>query len=499
MNLVRYLKIRTNNIAFLKITGFGILIILGTLITGCKKLVEVDAPITNVNSANIYNNDATAASVLTGIYTNLSRDELVRGGLTGISLYAGVSSDEFEIISQTQSSQNLRAYYLNNLNAQNAGVEFWNAIYSNLYVINAALEGVTNSTTLTPAVKQQILGEAKFMRAFYFFYLVNLYGDVPLVLSTNYKTNALMSRTPKVQVWQQIVTDLKEAQNLLSSEYLDASLLKQTTERVRPTKGAATALLARAYLYTKDWVNAEIQATSILKSSHNTLVQLSDVFKKNNDEAIWQLQPVDKGQNTKEASTFIIIYDTDFDKPKLSKWLLNSFEAGDQRQTQWVNSIVFNDVHYFYNYKYKAINLTGDLDFPVVEYSTILRLGEQYLIRAEARIQQQKIPEGINDLNILRDRATDKVGGAVKLSMLRTSLTQKEALDAVLHERQIELFGEWGHRWLDLKRTEQVDNVMGTVLPEKINNGIWKSYLQLYPIPIYDIQKNPNLLQNQGY
>lgn len=487
-------KIALGNRSF---SRYGILLIFIFLVFGsisCKKLVEVKGPITNISSANVYENDITATSVLNGIYASLSMSPLQSGGLTSMSYLAGLSSDELTFFG---SDPTLVSYFTNTLSYNSGmGDQFWNNIYPDLYVVNAALEGLNRSVTLTPTVKQQLLGEASFMRAMYFFYLVNLYGDVPMVLGTDYKVNSIMSRTPKEDVWKQIIIDLKEAQALLSPRYLDASLLGSTTERVRPTKWAATALLARAYLYVHDWQNAEIQATSILNESSFGLEDLDQVFKKNSKEAIWQLQPVYKGVNTQEANSFIIVYD--YDKVTISQRLYDSFEVGDQRKTKWINQITFDNLAYYYPYKYKILS-TGDPSSPVLEYSTVLRLAEQYLIRAEARVQQNKISDGIDDLNVLRDRASNKASGTIRLPLLSRTMNQSNALNAVSHERQTELFSEWGHRWLDLKRTGKIDQVMNEVVPDKIKGGIWKSYQQLFPVPLSDILRDPKLVQNNGY
>ena len=122
----------------------------------------------------------------------------------------------------------------------------------------------------------------------------------------------------------------------------------------------------------------------------------------------------------------------------------------------------------------------------------VLRLAEQYLIRAEANAHSGDLASAIKDLNIIRQRAG--------LGTLPSSLTQAQVIAAVAQERRIELFAEWGHRWFDLKRTGQVDAVMSEITPQKVGaiTG-WKSYQQLYPIPQSERQLNPNLTQNPGY
>jgi len=457
--------------------------------TSCRKLVEVNPPVTSSTSASVYNSDATAAAVLTGMYAKLSSTSNYSGnhGFTTISLFAGLSADEFTLFDLANS--NYLAYYANRLSISSGGFEYWSPIYSYLFACNSALEGINSSSNLTPGVKQQLLGEAKFLRAFFYFYLINMYGDAPLVMSSDYKINAMLPRTTKAQIYQQIIADLKDARSFLASNYVDGTLLKKTAERTRPNKWAATALLARAYLYTGDWANAEAQATSVIdNSSLYGLATLNNAFLRNSNEAIWQLQPVTPNiSNTQDAYQFIIpatgpssswpVY--------LSDNLLKNFEAGDLRRTNWIDSVVIAGSTYFYPYKYKVIAPSA----PVTEYLMMLRLGEQYLIRSEARVQEGKVDAGAADLNSIRARAG---------LPYTTAATQPTLLSAIQHERQVELFTELGHRWFDLKRTLAIDTVMNVVTPKK-GGSSWNSYQQLYPIYAQDIQKDINLTQNPGY
>jgi starch-binding outer membrane protein, SusD/RagB family len=269
-----------------------------------------------------------------------------------------------------------------------------------------------------------------------------------------------------------------------------------TTERLRPNKYAATALLSRAYLYANDWTNAEIQASAIISNSASyDTTELKDVFLKNSKEAIWQLQPVNIGWNTEDARIFILPSSGPTGNSSVSGYpvfmsnsLLNLFEPGDQRKTNWINAVTIGGgtgiATYYFPYKYKCATLNN----PVTEYTMILRLGEQYLIRGEARAQLNKIPEALADINVVRIRA--------RLPSL-TINDKNSLLNAILRERQVELFTEWGSRWLDLKRTNTIDPVMNGVASTK--GTTWNTNWALYPIPIYDITQNPNLIQNSGY
>lgn len=463
------------------------------LITSCKKNVEVNGPATSTNADNVYASDGTAAAVLTGVYAKMSSTSFPNGGITGLSLYLGLSADELILYSGVTNTSYIQ-YYTNALVADNSTTsytDFWYNLYPYIFIANSAIQGLTNSTTLTPAIKQQLIGEAKFIRAFCYFYLVNLYGDVPLVTGIDYTVNAAVSRTPKVQVWQQIISDLKDAQSLLNTTYLKADAFSTTTERVRPTKWAATALLARSYLYTSDWVNAEGQATSVINNvSLYNLNTLNSVFLKNSTEAIWQLQPVLTGYNAQDARTFIIPatgLSSNGNPVYLNNYLLNSFEIGDQRKANWINSITIGTNTYYYPYKYKV----SAANAPVTEYLMVLRLGEQYLIRAEARAQQGNTTGAAADLNTIRTRS-----GLLNT----TATTQSDLTTAIQREREVELFTEWGHRWLDLKRTGTVDAVMGTPGGAcAAKGGSWSTYRQWYPIVLSELQRDANLVQNAGY
>jgi starch-binding outer membrane protein, SusD/RagB family len=463
----------------------------------CTKLVTVSSPDNALTSENIYTSDATAASVLTGIYATLNANTpLVGPSLNGVSLLCGLSADELTLYGgSTNASTLLVQYYQNLLTSGAAGspsVTIWSQCYSLLYTVNIALERLAVSNSLTPAVKQQLTGEAKFLRAFFYFYLVNLYGDVPLSITSDYTVNAALSRNTQAQIYQQIIADLKDAQNLLGNNYVSSDAMTTTSERLRPNKWVATAMLARTYLYTQQWDNAEAQASLIINNSGLfSLDSLNAVFLKNSTEAIWQWQPVNTGWNTEDARIFIIppsgptvSFPGSGNPVYISQDLLSAFEPGDERRLNWIDSVTVNGSTFYYPFKYKSATLNSS----VTEYLMVFRLAEQYLIRAEARANQNNIGGAQSDLNAIRARA----------ALANTSANDKNSLiAAILHERQIELFTEWGHRWLDLKRTSNVDAVMTNVAPGK--GTTWSTNWQWFPISLYDITQDPNLVQNQGY
>jgi hypothetical protein len=372
--------------------------------------------------------------------------------------------------------------------------------YNYIYQANEIINGLQTTSGCSPVVKQQLTGESYFIRAFWHFYLTNIYGDVPLVLTPDYHTNAILHRTPRLTVLQQVAADLQVADSLLNGNYVDATDTTATTERVRPNQAAALALLSRVYLYLGDYsqnpayyAEADSAASLVIGNSNYSLTPLNGVFLANSTEAIWQIQTP---QPPPPADTYDGFYFILLGAPltlnnqndvTISPQLLGAFEPNDQRPTTWISSITEGTTTYYFPFKYEQNTYQG------LEYTMVLRLGEQYLIRAEARAHDGNITGANQDLDTIRNRA----------GLADTSIGTAPALvAAILHERQVELFTEWGARWFDLCRTGNANAVMGApgnVCPSK--GGIWSSSGDqlLFPIPLSEIQSDPNLTQNQGY
>lgn len=465
--------------------------------TGCKKFVVVDPPLTAIAASTIYSNNTSAAAAMTSIYTNV----MTLGGFfspggnnsTTIGYYEGLAADELKNYSTNQLvSQFYQNALASNTNG-NTNNYFWQGLYQQIYVANAVLEGLANSPGVTAAIKQQLSGEAKFMRAFLYFYAVNLYGDVPLVTTTNYQVNNTVQRTSKAQVYAQIIADLKDAQGLLSSSFVDA-YGNTTPERTRPNKGAATALLSRVYLYTGDWADAATQSSLLINNTGNygLVADLKSVYLANSNEAIWQLQPVMPGYNTFEEPVYVLTSSPGRGQTyvAISPYLLSAFEPGDSRISNWLGMFTSGSTTYYFPYKYK-VYLRNQ---PVTEYEMVFRLAEQYLIRAEAEANGAGggLSAATADMNMIRGRAG--------LPNYTGATDQHSVLAAILHERQVELFTEWGHRWFDLIRTGNINTVMGP--PGNVcqaKNGNWNPDWELLPLPLRETQINQNLTQNPGY
>jgi hypothetical protein len=440
------------------------------ILSSCNEFVDIGAPKTQIVRNKVFENDAGARAAVVGIFSQImSGNSLASGGLNSMTVIGGLLSDDF--LNHSTSPDNIQLY-TSSVTPLNSSVSSnWNDLYLFIYEANSILEGCDASPGLSKAVYDQVTGEAKFIRAFAYFYLVNLFGDVPLITGTDYRVNRLASRTASSEVYKQIEADLLDAQRLLLSDYSMSG-----NEKVEPNKWAASALLSRMYLYQKRWTEAERQSSTIIDSQLFTLLaDLNSVFLKNSGETIWQLRPVLPGFNTNEGPQLIIVGSPRW---SLSAGATDVFEPTDKRATSWVGSFTTGGRTYKFPFKYK-VRLR---DQPLTEYYTVFRLAEQYLIRAEARAMQNDFSGATSDLNMLRARAGT--------SNLVAGVTQADLLADIEKERRAEFIGEWGHRWFDLKRWGTIDAILGPVKAD------WQSKDALFPIPQGDIDTNPNLVQN---
>jgi len=474
------IKIYPGPISHLRRLLFGSLLLTAFLWSACEKLIEVPKAGNLILSKDVFSGNETATSAVMGLYSKMVTLNLSMSN-GGLSVYSGLSADE---LLNPAPSSSYDPFSGNMLLSSNGIISnnIWSTAYRNIYHANAILEGLTASNSLSTATKKQLTGETLTIRAFYLFYLVNLFGDIPLTLTSEFEQNAVMPRTSSAIVYAQIIKDLEEAKNLLTANY-------PSSAKARPNLFVARALLARVYLYGQRWADAEAEASAVISSGlYNMEPDLNKTFLNTSNETIWQL--VRETANTAEAAVFLPSSGTIVPPLVIRDNLLNEFEAGDLRKSRWLSSNIVNGVSYSYPYKYKIrANST------VSESLIVLRLAEQYLIRAEARLAQNNLGGAVSDLNVVRTRARAAATPAITnpLPNLSTILTEAELTEAIYHERQSELFCEWGHRWLDLKRSGRVDQKLTGLKPT------WKPFMALYPIPFSETQTNIFLTQNPGY
>ncbi|MNK26566.1 SusD family protein [compost metagenome] len=489
MNIKRNLK------TYIFLTSLMVIII-----SSCKKLVEIPQPVDSMTTVKVFSTDNQANSAMAGVYSIMIHSKA--GGSSGYTGFATglttllVSMSANDLIF-TSAGAGYYTYNLNRLSKfENSSLELWSSAYTTVYNANAVIEGIeaSKSEKLHDKVREKLTAEAKFVRAFSYFYLVNFFGDVPLVMTTDFNKTVNMTRTPKAEVYSQMIKDLTDAKEGLSEDFSD-----QSQQRSRPNKWAVAALLARVYLYTGDYINAEIQANEVINQSglFGLNEELNDVFLANSKEAIWQLQQNSNGTQgtaTPEGFTLVQSLGLGNNDPKnpfrLSDELVNAFEPLDKRKTNWSwSGIALDGKLTYFPYKYKVgfHNRTSG-DTPTEAYM-VLRLAEQYLIRAEARVRgNAQLALAIKDVNVIRHRAG--------LDDLPETLTGPEILSKIEQEKQVEFFAEWGHRWFDLKRTGRAHDVLSAIPMKQPWLG---DYQLLYPVPISEITTNTKLTQNPGY
>jgi hypothetical protein len=456
-----------NNINRIILLNSVALILVAGAITSCQKLIAIKPPIDQLINTEVFATDNSATAAVSALYVALINPN------TGQypTILPALSADELNNYTSTTSYTN---YASDGILASDAFDEnIWSTYYNVIYQANAALAGCQQSKTLSSTTKEQLIGEAQFIRAFSYFELVNFYGPVPLIISTNVTVTDTAARRSQVEVYQQIVSDLLAAGQMLGVAY-------PTNERVRANRAASQALLARVCLYEQDFTDAETWADSVIDNSQYALAILDSVFLANSTETILSLW-VPQGYTSIDAT---VIPGPGAASPNFAftEDFLQTIEHGDQRKENWMQAIVVDDSMYYYPFKYKQYSINSGNG---MEYLLVLRLAELYLIRAEARARQNNIPGAVADINVIRARAN--------LPQLSDTLSEAACLSAVQQERRIELFTEWGHRWFDLKRTGSITAVLGALKPD------WQPQDSLYPIPLSELIANPKLTQNGGY
>ncbi|WP_423819673.1 RagB/SusD family nutrient uptake outer membrane protein [Salinimicrobium sp. TIG7-5_MAKvit] len=457
---------------------YFMIISLCSLLGACEDYVEVGVPDDRIVKETVFEDDETAIRAIRGIYNELFNASFSGGWRSSVTVLAGLSAD----LLQPVNSENITYGEIqkNEISPNHpSNYELWSSAYNIIYMTNSVLEGLAISKNVSDDLKRRLEGEARFVRAFTYFYLVNIYGEVPLILDTDYRNNSLVSRNGIDELYTQVVKDLDMAIELLDSRY-------ESSDRTSVNIVVAVALRARVALYQENWDLAEILSSEIIErtATYEILQDLDEVFLANSKEAIWQISPIGRGNiltSTGEGQVFI---GTSRSSLQLATGFVEDFEPEDKRLVNWVGHYNSNTRDFYFPFKYKDRSSLND----ITEYSMVFRLAEQYLIRAEARVRKGKMNEAISDINVIRIRA-----GIEPIDMNEQEIDIEEILDLIMKERKKELFAEWGHRWFDLKRTGRTDEV----LAEK--TSFWEPTDVFYPIPEPDRMKNPNLDQNEGY
>jgi hypothetical protein len=346
-------------------------------------------------------------------------------------------------------------------------VATYQGIYKAINSANSVIAYVPAVTDplLTDAEKNKILGEAYFIRALAYFDLGRGWGGVQLQLKPTIQLSDLKGtkRSTLDQTYDQVLADLAKAEQLLPED---------ATTRNRAQQSTARALRARLHLYRKQWADAESDATLVIKNTKYTLVNpyktfftapfLSSesvfelTFTANDKNSFWNLWYPSSagGQFTLKPSDGIVAK-------------LNDPNIGGTR-----NALIAGSGSSVYGVLYNTSATSTDPSY-------VIRIAELYLIRAEARAQQNNLDGALADLDAVRNRA-----GVAN----STATTQADILQAIEDENSVEFAFE-AHRWFDLVRTGRAGAVLGLT-----NKDYW-----LFPIPLSDVLSDPDVTQNPGY
>lgn len=377
----------------------------------------------------------------------------------------------------------------------------WTYDYEGISRANLAISYLTDAAitakiAIDPALKNRLLGEAYFLRAFYYFDLVNDFGDVPLLikpLQSFSDAYAVAKRETAANVYAQISADLAQAKSLLpNSKYSDA------TERWRASKGAAMAMQAKVALYNGKWTDVisivtELEGLNFYSLNPNYFDSF-DVAKEATETEVIFAYDHQSGQTPRKGNGLCAPLDWGFIAPTDN--FLAEFETNDPRLLYTVN-VTDKAV-------YKLLGATntvykGNDDAP--SNKIYIRLADVLLWKAEAYNETGNYPAAVAIINTIRNRARTgvAVGGAVPpVGTLPdrdvASVDKAQIKSWLVHERRVEL-GFESQRFNDLKRWKMASTVLTSAIGKN-----FKAFNYLYPIPQGEIDKSGgSITQNPGY
>ena len=475
----------TNNKYKLRITG--VLLALLTLVS-CSDFLDEDSRSAIVPD-NFYKTETEAEAGLNGLYDILDNNSYHQQ--FGMSAIGDFAADNFS----TNGASNFVVKTVNPFvyeadPANTRILDFYQAAYQLINRANALIARMEGSA-ISAEVKSTIGAEAKFLRAYSYFNLVRLFGDVVVRTEESTSLQGLeLPRSATSEVYAQIILDLEEAESALP---VTSAILG------RATQGAAKSMLSLVLLTTGDFSGAASKAKEVMDNFNYSLFpNYGELFLTENvDEMIFAVQfnaDIRTGYVNQitpaEISDFgaIQAYGSLDDDPFS---LLDIYEEGDLRRDatiydsiEWEGSFVNPEGLHFRKFAEEFLSQgvpegeVGEINFPVLRYAEVL------LIYAEALNELNSGPtsEAYQAINEVRSRAG--------LAGLVTGLSQSEFRDAILRERRVELMME-GKRWFDLKRMDR--------LAEFLTPLGWEPRNVIFPMPQSALEANKALKQNDGY
>lgn len=434
-------------------------------LSGCHDLLDT-SPTNRLPSTEAITSASGARAALNGAYD----------GLQSLSYYGGdylIFNDLYADNAQHIGTSNAYADVgARSIRADNADVYFnWQAIYTTINRVNNIIQKVPLivDPTLETTERDEILGEAYFIRALCYHNLVKVWGDVPmpLVPATTLDEASAITRTPSADVYTQILTDLAQAKTLISNPGIgDDGIINHAST------AAVHALLARVYLYQGNYNSAGDEVDSLTAAGLTLATNYGSMF-----------QP---GAATTPEDIFNLTF-TAIDYTNLGYYYMSSDSGGAAEVAPSFNldsAYTATDIRYAWDIDVNT-DPPGGLKWPTTfgtEWFRVFRYSEMVLIKAEALARNNQLSAAVDEYNLIRERAglPDHVLGSDVNS-------QQDVLDAIDHERRLELAFE-GDRFPDLVRTGRAQSVLGI-----------QAFRTLFPIPQAEIDVAPGLTQNPGY
>lgn len=470
------------------------ILILGLGLISCESILDKD-PLGRLDAGSFFQTAEDAVSAINAAYEPLlfnngnSNFYWAMGVVTSDDAVAGGDGSRPGIVEMDFLTYTPRTQELN---------DFWRLNYAGITQCNTVLEQVPG-IEMDAALKDRIIGEALFLRSFYYFWLTQVFGDVPLLLKITPPDELKIPKTPKTTIYTQIVADCERAASLLSVQYAGANV-------GRATKGAAFALAAKTNLYQKDW-NKTLEYVQKVKSLnvYALVPDYGDNFRKetqNNSESVWEIQHANLELG---VGNFLNQwwcsrkYGEGYGFAEVTQNFLDEFEPGDPRR-RW-NVAINNDKYFELIYKpsfsstrYGPVKYLqsdsvvtqkadGDINYGAIRYAEVL------LWEAEALTELGRVTEAQVPLETVRARARAMAANPATVLPQVTTTSQQEMLDAIRHERRVELGFEM-HRFFDLVRWGIAD---------KRIEGFKVGKHEVFPLPQTEIDLNPSLVQNPGY
>lgn len=463
------------------------------LCVACQSILDKD-PIATLDAGSFFQTEADAIQAVNAAYKPLTFSNpnnnfyWAFGSLASDEAITGGDGSRPGLIELDALTHTPRTEEINS---------FWRGQYAGITQANLVLDKI-EKIPATP-LKNRIIGEALFLRAYYYFLLTQVFGDVPLFTNIVSPDKLKVPRTPKADIYKQIIIDCDRAAELLPPQYSAADV-------GRPTKGAALALAAKTYLYQKNWEKTveyvgKVKALNV----YGLMANYEDNFKEktqNNKESVWEIQhtnlelnvgnslnqwwmskKITGGYGFAEATdTFVKTFETDDPRRMFTVAANNEDYFG----TVYKNS--FSSTRYSPR-KYLQADSTatqkadGDINYTAIRYAEVL------LWEAEALAELGRVAEALVPLETVRARARAQAVNPLSALPRIISTDKATVIAAIRRERQVELGFEM-HRFFDLVRW----GTASKAIPEfKVGKH------EVFPIPQTEMDLNPSLVQNPGY